>query len=83
MGKWSIRIRRHVDGPQEEQEFEDTCDVLLLCVGSLSRWNWPDIPGLREFGGTLVHSAEWKIDEGILEGKNVGVIGNVRHRLIP
>ena len=82
-GEWTIRIRRHAAEAQVEQEFEDTCDVLLLCVGSLSRWHWPDIPGLKEFGGTLVHSAEWNIDERILEGKDVGVIGNVRHESSP
>ncbi|KAI0091222.1 FAD/NAD-binding domain-containing protein [Irpex rosettiformis] len=74
-GKWTIRIRRHLADGQEE-EFEETCDVLLLCVGSLHRWHWPDIPGLDEFGGTLVHSAEWNVDESIVEGKRVGVVGN-------
>ena len=44
-GKWTIRIRRYSIDTQKEEEFEETCDILLLCVGSLSRWHWPDIPG--------------------------------------
>jgi hypothetical protein len=58
--------------------------VLLLCIGSLSRWQWPDIEGLKEFGGTLVHSAQWDVGDGAWEegvktwgDKTVGIIGNV------
>ncbi|KAJ7457359.1 FAD/NAD-P-binding domain-containing protein [Mycena latifolia] len=76
-GKWTVRIRH------EGKEFEDSCDVLLLCIGSLDRWHWPDIEGLKEFGGTLVHSAQWNVGEGSWEegvkdwgDKTVGVIGN-------
>ncbi|KAJ7082439.1 FAD/NAD-P-binding domain-containing protein [Mycena belliarum] len=76
-GKWTVRIR-HAGA-----EFEESCDVLLLCVGSLSRWRWPEIAGLKEFGGTLVHSAQWDVGNGTWEegvkdwgDKTVGVIGN-------
>jgi cation diffusion facilitator CzcD-associated flavoprotein CzcO len=77
-GKWTVRIR-HGD-----KEFEDSCDVLLLCIGSLSRWHWPDVEGLKEFAGTLVHSAQWDVGDGAWEegvkdwaDKTVGIIGNV------
>ncbi|KAJ7889596.1 FAD/NAD-P-binding domain-containing protein [Mycena leptocephala] len=76
-GKWTVRIR-HGD-----KEFEDSCDILLLCIGSLSRWHWPDVEGLKEFGGTLVHSAQWDVGDGAWEegvkdwaDKTVGIIGN-------
>lgn len=47
----------------------------LVCgVGQLSRPGWPNIPGLRDFAGSMFHSAEW--DHSVdLKGKKVGVIG--------
>ncbi|KAI0315332.1 FAD/NAD-binding domain-containing protein [Amylostereum chailletii] len=83
--KWRLLIRRG----EENEEFEDTADVLFLGVGSLSRWRWPDIEGLDVFGGQAVHSAEWcgtrgregekgSWQESVKEWgeKRVGVIGN-------
>ncbi|KAA1477245.1 FAD/NAD-binding domain-containing protein [Dentipellis sp. KUC8613] len=67
---------------EEFEEFEDTADVLFMGTGTLSRWAWPDIPGLETFGGKLVHSAQWDTAEGGWEDtvkgwedKTVGVIG--------
>ena len=76
-GKWTIRIRCRAAGTAEGEEFEETCDVLLLCVGSLHRWHWPDIPGLGEFGGKLLHSTQFNADKDIVKGERVGVVGNV------
>lgn len=41
--------------------FEDTADLLFTGLGGLSRWNWPDIVGLHDFQGTLIHSARWEV----------------------
>ncbi|KAI0053474.1 FAD/NAD-P-binding domain-containing protein [Auriscalpium vulgare] len=83
-GKWHLRIRR--SGGDVDEEFDDIADVLFIGTGSLSRWKWPDIEGLKEFGGPLVHSANWDVGgEGVdswedsvkdWAGKKVGVIGN-------
>jgi cation diffusion facilitator CzcD-associated flavoprotein CzcO len=77
-GKWNFRIRR---GPESNrEEIEDTADILLLATGVLSRWKWPDIPGLEDFQGRLVHSAKWDAsDDEVNEwaDKRVGVIGIV------
>ncbi|KAI0342829.1 FAD/NAD-binding domain-containing protein [Trametopsis cervina] len=72
-GQWTVRIRHG------GAEFEETCDVLLLCVGSLCRWHWPDIEGLKDFRGTMMHTAQWDSEKGNLDtwgDKTVGVIGN-------
>ncbi|KAI0029542.1 FAD/NAD-P-binding domain-containing protein [Vararia minispora EC-137] len=81
--KWHVRIKRHNPADGEAAEFEDTADVLFLGVGLLSRWRWPDIEGLKDFKGTIVHSAQWNLSEGSWEddvrdwaNKNIGVIGN-------
>ncbi len=43
-------------------------------AGPLSEPSIPDIPGLRDFKGTLFHSATWDHDHD-LEGERVAVIG--------
>ncbi|MGA7327616.1 MAG: NAD(P)/FAD-dependent oxidoreductase [Rhodomicrobium sp.] len=48
--------------------------VLISAVGQLNRPSYPDIKGLRAFGGHHFHSARW--DHSIdMTGKRVGVIG--------
>ncbi|KAF4845942.1 Cyclohexanone 1,2-monooxygenase [Colletotrichum siamense] len=48
---------------------------LVNSLGILSKANHPDIPGLSNFQGSLLHTAKW--DDTIqLEGKRVGIIGN-------
>lgn len=88
-GKWQLRIRRlmvQTDGAGSEaevyEEFEDTADVLFTGVGSLSRWGWPDIAGLRDFKGELFHTADfdvgnktWQEATEDWQNKRVGVIG--------
>jgi cation diffusion facilitator CzcD-associated flavoprotein CzcO len=51
-----------------------TADVVVCAAGLFGSLKFPDIPGLTDFGGTLMHTAQW--DHGIdLAGKNVAVIG--------
>jgi cation diffusion facilitator CzcD-associated flavoprotein CzcO len=46
----------------------------VCCTGPLSRARWPELPGLADFRGTLLHSARW--DPGApLAGRRVAVIG--------
>jgi cation diffusion facilitator CzcD-associated flavoprotein CzcO len=54
---------------------EDECDILVSAVGFLSKWKWPDIPGLHDFKGQLMHSASWD-NSFDSKGKRIGVIGN-------
>ncbi|GAB4588875.1 flavin-containing monooxygenase [Nocardia sp. IFM 10818] len=49
-------------------------DFLLCATGFLHHPNTPDIPGLADFAGPVMHSARW--DHTLeLTGKRVGVIG--------
>ena len=80
-GKWHVRIKRS-SGDGKVEEIEDDADFLFLGVGILNRWNWPDIDGLKDFKGTLVHSANWNLggatwQEDVRDwgDKNVAVIG--------
>ena len=57
------------------QIFDDHSHILINAGGHLSNWAWPDVPGIKDFEGQLMHSADW--DTSInLEGKKVGLIGN-------
>ena len=73
-GKWTVKVRRSVSG-EEDEVFEDECDVLVSATGFLSEWRWPGIEGLKDYEGHLCHSAVW--DGGYdFKGKNVAIIGN-------
>lgn len=74
-GKWRLTIST----PQGNMQ--DSADFVINCTGPLSRWQWPQIEGLLDFKGHVVHSADWNLEkEGSKEawdGKNVAVIGVV------
>ncbi|MEE4146235.1 MAG: NAD(P)/FAD-dependent oxidoreductase [Halieaceae bacterium] len=52
-----------------------SCQFFVMGAGGLSVPHLPDIQGIEDFRGTLVHTSRWP-QEGIdLEGKRVGIIG--------
>ncbi|OBK83022.1 flavin-containing monooxygenase [Mycolicibacter sinensis] len=51
-----------------------TARYAVAAVGGLERPKMPDIPGIDDFGGTLMHTALWDHDVA-LAGKRVAVIG--------
>jgi cation diffusion facilitator CzcD-associated flavoprotein CzcO len=55
-------------------EFEDWCDVLLNATGVLNSWKYPDIPGIDQFKGHMMHSAAWDTTYDLTD-KTVAVIG--------
>jgi cyclohexanone monooxygenase len=54
---------------------EHTIKYLITALGVLSKPNYPDIPGIDTFSGTLCHTAAWPKDLD-LHNKRVGIIGN-------
>lgn len=46
----------------------------VCSTGALNKARWPDIPGLADFQGRLLHTARWPADID-LTGQRVGVIG--------
>ena len=70
-GEWHVKVRNLVT----DAIIDTKCDILINAAGVLNQWRWPDISGLHDFKGQLIHSARWdeKID---LRGKRVGLIGN-------
>ena len=85
-GRWLLRIRKTVVTPQGEhsEEFDDVADFLFTGVGLISRWSWPEIEGLKSFGGKLFHSADfdtgdktWQEAAREWSDKRVAVVGVV------
>ncbi|GIJ81528.1 hypothetical protein Asppvi_000027 [Aspergillus pseudoviridinutans] len=68
--KWHVKLMNLETG----HIFEDIGDVLMTGVGALNRWEWPNIEGLHEFKGVLMHSANWDTSFDPV-GKKVAVIG--------
>lgn len=66
---WIVATVR--DGERRERAFR----VVITAVGGLNRPKLPAIDGLDDFGGPVVHTAQWP-DDLDLDGKRVGVIGN-------
>lgn len=51
-----------------------SADVVVCAVGLFGSLKLPDIPGMNDFGGTVMHTAQW--DHSIdLAGKKVAVVG--------
>lgn len=48
---------------------------VVMATGCLSIPNKPNIPGIEDFGGTLIHSVQWPDEPMDLSDKNVAVIG--------
>lgn len=49
-------------------------NILVSCVGQLNVPSVPDIPGLQNFSGPVLHTARWPEDAS-LAGKRVALIG--------
>ncbi|CAI7587263.1 unnamed protein product [Penicillium crustosum] len=68
--KWNVKIENILTGGI----IEDSADVFYACPGALNHWEWPDITGLQNFQGNLIHSAAWN-ENWDPTGRTVAVIG--------
>lgn len=53
--KWHVKI----ENVQTGEVTEDVGDVFCSGTGPLNAWKWPDVEGLHDFKGKLMHSADW------------------------
>ena len=70
--KWHVKVE--VRDGSTHKIIEDIADVFVAGVGVLNNWNWPDIKGLHDFKGKLLHSANWDTTFDAT-GQNIAVIG--------
>lgn len=74
--RWKVDVK--VTGGKDAEfnpEYSINCDFLVSAVGQLNQPRYPEIEGLEEFQGKIMHSARWDWSHS-LEGKKVGIIGN-------
>ncbi|KIX09207.1 uncharacterized protein Z518_00286 [Rhinocladiella mackenziei CBS 650.93] len=70
-GQWKVKVQRNND---PSDTIVDYSDFFLHGGGVLNNWRWPQIKGLKEFQGHLLHTARW--DETLdVRNKKVLVIG--------
>ena len=53
--KWHAKFQK----VGSDEIIEDVGDVFMTGSGVLNEWKWPDIKGLHDFKGKLMHSANW------------------------
>ncbi|KAF2737728.1 FAD/NAD(P)-binding domain-containing protein [Polyplosphaeria fusca] len=69
-GIWKLTI----ENPQTKEKRNDWAHVFINGTGILNTWKWPEIEGLHDFNGPVMHSAKW--DHSVdFNGKTAGVIG--------
>ena len=57
-----------------KEQWHDWGHIFVNGTGILNTWKWPDIKGLHDFKGPLMHSPKW--DHTVdFDNKTVGVIG--------
>ena len=74
--KWRLRVS--VSGVKDSQfvnGYDMETDFLVSAVGQLNVPREPDIDGLHNFSGKMMHSARWDWSYD-LKGKRIAVIGN-------
>ena len=52
-----------------------TFDAVVVCAGFYTHYRWPEIVGLKSFGGQVLHSGQHGDDMSVYKGKRVVVIG--------
>ncbi|KAL0938897.1 phenylacetone monooxygenase [Colletotrichum truncatum] len=68
---WEVEIQDLKTG----SVFQDQANFLIDATGILNKWKYPDVEGISDYKGTLIHSANWPKDFDYA-GKKVAVIGN-------
>ncbi|KAL5337680.1 monooxygenase [Aspergillus crustosus] len=67
---WEVQVKNLETG----ESVSDCCHILVHATGYLNKPAWPEIPGLDEYQGVKLHSAQY--DESVsLAGRDVLLIG--------
>ncbi|OJJ43910.1 hypothetical protein ASPZODRAFT_2113943 [Penicilliopsis zonata CBS 506.65] len=70
-GQWLLKVA----DLKKNSLFDDECHLLISATGMLDDAKWPTFPGLGDFKGKVMHTAEWDKSYSY-QGKKVAVIGN-------
>lgn len=75
--RWRIHVStaRGSKDAEFNPEYDINADFLVSAVGQLNVPKWPQISGIKEFQGKLIHSARWDWSYD-LKDKRIAIIGN-------
>jgi cation diffusion facilitator CzcD-associated flavoprotein CzcO len=68
--KWILTIKDMKTG----EEFKDEAPIIVNASGILSQPKMPDLPGMKEFEGRILHTARYDTSIDI-KGKRVALVG--------
>ena len=69
-GVWDLTI----ENPKTKEQRKEWAHVFVNGTGILNTWKWPEIEGLHDFKGPVLHSANW--DHNVeFKGKSTAIIG--------
>ncbi|KAJ4338243.1 hypothetical protein N0V95_008101 [Ascochyta clinopodiicola] len=74
--RWKVDVK--VTGGKDAEfspSYSIESDFLISAVGQLNQPRYPDIEGLADFKGKIMHSARWDWSYD-MQGKKIGVVGN-------
>ncbi|KAF9691619.1 hypothetical protein EKO04_010377 [Ascochyta lentis] len=74
--RWKVDVK--VTGGKDAEfspSYSIESDFLISAVGQLNQPRYPDIEGLDNFKGKIMHSARWDWSYD-MQGKKIGVVGN-------
>ncbi|KAL8597538.1 hypothetical protein ACOMHN_033409 [Nucella lapillus] len=69
-GAWTVELENHQNGASSTEVF----DAVLVCTGINADKHMPDLPGLADFQGQVIHSNEYKEPSDFI-GKRVVIVG--------
>ncbi|EXJ87108.1 hypothetical protein A1O3_04066 [Capronia epimyces CBS 606.96] len=72
-GVWSVDTE-HTGADGQTSRGQTEAEVVISAVGLLNNWKWPEIEGLHDFQGKLLHSANWD-PSWDYSGKRVALLG--------
>lgn len=58
-GIWIVSTESTARDNNSSIDHQLEAEVIISATGLLNRWKWPEIPGLHDFEGKLLHSANW------------------------
>lgn len=71
-GIWELTLENQVT----KEQWKDYAHYFINGAGILNNWKWPEIEGIHDFKGQLMHSARWDHNVEFTSDSVVGVIGN-------
>jgi cation diffusion facilitator CzcD-associated flavoprotein CzcO len=71
--KWYVEISQET--PEGTKTFTNVCDILISGTGILNVWKYPNVEGLKDYKGKLLHTANWDATWN-WEGKTIACLGS-------